>query len=152
MDAVHGDTSWWVWDNMIYALLQVGMFEKISFRFASETRPFLFIYIPTEEEIDFMISQSDFSQIKINERNPYFGRIQKNESQITYRNFNSLCIEAVENYAGIAICLDKKREASPQMTIRYGALYSLLHYGDMGGPTQLLDNMTEALKINPHDP
>lgn len=137
---------------MIYILIRDALLEKMDFRFASETRPFLFVYIPTEQELDVMMTESDFAHLKINEEHQHPSHSQQNSDTVTYRNFSSICSEAVKNYAGIAICTEKGRDATPKMTIRFGALYSFLNYDDMGGPPQLVNNMIKAININPKDP
>lgn len=137
------------WDQIVYHLIKYALLEPHSIIIGPNDRPYLQVYVPSREEIDIMMNEND--GVKINP-----GRTSKVQSswktdQVTYKNFAGVCKIAIENHAGLAL-YSSKDQREPNMTMRFGALYSYLQYGDAGGPAQLIDNMIRAIRTNPQEP
>ena len=137
------------WDHIIYHLIKDALLEPFSIIFGPNNRPYLQVYVPSKEEIQSM--QDDNNGIKVNATKSPLNQNTKNDDVITYKNFASVCANAVENYAGIAL-YSSKDQREPNMTIKFGALYAFLQYQDMGGPSQVCENMIIAIKTNPQNP
>jgi|GEM_PF-5163305 len=118
------------WDHIVYHLIKDALLEPLSMIIAPNNRPYLHVYVPSRDEIEIMIKESD---------------------GVTCKNFAGVCETAVNSYAGLALYANKNQQ-NPDMTMRFGALYSYLNYGDAGGPAQLVDNMARAIRINPQNP
>jgi hypothetical protein len=137
------------WDHIIYHLIKDALLEPFSIILGPNNRPYLQVYVPSKEEIQSM--QDDNDGIKVNATKSPLNQNTKNDDVIAYKNFASVCTNAVENYAGIAL-YSSKDQREPNMTIKFGALYAFLQYQDMGGPSQISDNMITAIKTNPQNP
>lgn len=136
-------------DHIIYHLIKGALLEPHSFIFGPDNRPYLQVYVPSREEIEIMMRENN--GIKINPPRTSKPQSGGESDQITYKNFASVCKTAVGSYAGLAL-YSKMDQRSPHMTMRFGALYSYLQYGDVGGPAQLIDNMMRAIRTNPQSP
>jgi hypothetical protein len=139
------------WDQMVYVLSKDALFEPFSITIAPNGRPYLHVYVPSREEVKVMMQDGDGIQIKSLTK-PSSSSQQKNTDHITYKNFASVCNTAVQNYAGLALYSDRENRTQPGMTMRFGALYSYLQYGDAVGPQQLVDNLIKAIQANPGNP
>ena len=137
------------WDAFIYVFIKDALLEPHDCVFAPSNRPFLQVYVPTEEEVRFMIKEHDDLKIGVNST-PKTSQSPQ-EDKVTYKNFHSVAKIAYENYSGIALYATKAQE-EPNMTIRFGALFSYLFYGDVGGSPQICENFQRAIPINPSNP
>ena len=136
------------WDHIVYHLIKDALLEYMDIFLAPNYRPYLKVYVPSKEEIEAMTQDSEIN-IKISSASTQ--KESLTEGKITYKNFGSICLNAVENYAGLAL-FSQKHKTEPDMIVRFGALYSYLQHGDFGGPPQLVDNMIKAIKLNPLNP
>jgi len=137
------------WDAFIHVFIKDALLEPHDCVLAPSNRPFLQVYVPNEEEIRFMLKEHD--DLKIGANNTSTTPNKAQEEKVTYRNFGSVAKMAYESYTGIALYGSKAQE-DPNMTIRFGALFSYLFYGDVGGPPQICENMQRAIPINPSNP
>lgn len=137
------------WDHIVYFLIKDALLEPFHITFGPNNRPYVQVYVPSREEIQVM--KDNNNGIKTNAIKSPLNQNIKNDDVITYKNFASVCTNAVENYAGIAL-YSSKDQREPNMTIKFGALYAFLQYQDMGGPPQICNNMITAIKTNPQNP
>lgn len=137
------------WDAFIYVFIKDALLEAHDIVIGPSNRPFLQVYVPNPEEVSAMLEGHE--DIKIGANNT--SKTQKNseEEKVTYKNFGSVAKTAYKSYAGIALYATKAQE-EPNVTIRFGALFSYLFHGDVGGPPAVCENMQKAIPINPSAP